>query len=84
MTKHVDKVMTFMKLQHDIEVWLEEKAEKISRLSPVSEDSEKAKSQLAIAKVGNISICSPLVVDSKLFTVGGYREKRCIYLSGFL
>lgn len=73
-----------MKLQHDIEVWLEEKAEKISRLSPVSEDSEKAKSQLAIAKVGNISICSPLVVDSKLFTVGGYREKRCIYLSGFL
>ena len=56
--------MTFMKLQHDIEVWLEEKAEKISRLSPVSEDSEKAKSQLAIAKVGNISIFSPLVVET--------------------
>ena len=76
--------MTFMKLQHDIEVWLEEKAEKISRLSPVSEDSEKAKSQLAIAKVGNISIFSPLVVDTKLFPVGRYREKRCIHLSGFL
>lgn len=73
-----------MKLQHDIEVWLEEKAEKISRLSPVSEDSEKAKSQLAIAKVGNISIFSPLVVDTKLFPVGRYREKRCIHLSGFL
>lgn len=76
--------MTFMKLQHDVEVWLEEKAEKISRLSPVSEDSEKAKSQLAIAKVGNMSVCSPLVVDSKLFAVGRYHEKRCIFLGVFL
>ena len=70
MTKHVDKVMTFMKLQDDVEVWLEEKAEKIGRLSPVSEDSEKAKSQLANAKVGSISICCPLVMESKLFTHG--------------
>lgn len=41
-----------MKIQHEVEVWIEEMSETISRLSPVSEDSEKAKAQLANAKVG--------------------------------
>jgi len=42
----------FMKIQHEVEVWNEEMSETISRLSPVSEDSEKAKAELANAKVG--------------------------------
>lgn len=42
----------FMEVQREIEVWLEEMSETISRLSPVSEDSEKAKAQLANTKVG--------------------------------
>lgn len=42
----------FMKIQHEVEVWIQEMSETISRLSPVSEDSEKAKAQLANAKVG--------------------------------
>lgn len=41
----------FMKIHHEVEVWLEQMSDEISRLSPVSEDSEKAKSQLANTKV---------------------------------
>lgn len=51
MTKHVEKLLMFMEVQHEVEVWLEEISETISRLSPVSEDSEKAKAQLANTKV---------------------------------
>lgn len=51
LTKHVEKLLMFMKIQHEVEVWIEEMSETISRLSPVSEDSEKAKAQLANAKV---------------------------------
>ena len=45
----------FMKIQHEVEVWIEEMSETIRRLSAVSEDSEKAKGQLANAKVGKQS-----------------------------
>ena len=41
----------FMEIHHEVEVWLEKMDETISRLSPVSEDSEKAKAQLANTKV---------------------------------
>ena len=41
----------FMEIHHEVEVWLEEMSERISRFSPVSEDSEKAKSQLTNTKV---------------------------------
>ena len=41
-----------MEIQREVEVWIEEMSETISRLSPVSEDSEKAKAQLANTKVG--------------------------------
>ena len=55
LTKHVEKLLMFMKIQHEVEVWIEEMSETISRLSPVSEDGEKAKAQLANAKVGKRS-----------------------------
>ena len=45
----------FMEIQREVEVWIEEMSETISRLSPVNEDSEKAKAQLANAKVGQQS-----------------------------
>ena len=51
LTKHVEKVMMFMKLQQEMEVWLEGMSDKVGRLSPVSEDSEKAKAQLVNTKV---------------------------------
>lgn len=51
LTKHVEKLLLFMKIQHEVEIWIEEMSETISRLSPVSEDGEKAKVQLANAKV---------------------------------
>ena len=43
----------FMEIHHEVEVWLEKLDETISRLSPVSEDSEKAKAQLANTRVQN-------------------------------
>ena len=46
----------FMEIHHEVEVWLEPMSENISRLSPVSEDSEKAKSQLANTKVWKIQL----------------------------
>lgn len=51
MTRHVEKVMVFMETSHELDVWLKDISDKISRFSPVSEDSDKAKSQLAITKV---------------------------------
>ena len=41
----------FMEVHHEMEVWLEEMSETVSRLSPVSNDSENVKSQLANTKV---------------------------------
>lgn len=52
LTKHVEKLLMFMEVQRELEVWLEEMSETISRLSPVSEDGEKAKAQLTNTKVG--------------------------------
>lgn len=46
----------FMEVHHEVEVWLEQMSESVSRLSPVSEDSEKAKSQLANTKVWNVQL----------------------------
>ena len=51
LTKHVEKLITFMEVQREIEQWLEGVSETISGLSPVSEDSDKAKAQLANTKV---------------------------------
>lgn len=42
----------FMEVQREVDLWLQEISETISRLSPVSEDSETAKTQLANTKVG--------------------------------
>ena len=59
LTRHVEKLLMFMEIHREVEVWIEEMSETISRLSPVNEDGEKAKAQLANAKVEQQSgVCS--------------------------